>query len=133
MAALALSVLGCGSKQGAAADPVISATERLQGRWKVRSFTPEAQLDAPLQGFLNAQLGALIVTFTGADYVASGPGIDVSGRFKIWSAGNDQLSGTVYDQTNVAYRISGQFQGPLFQFRSFDPPWRGQGELARAE
>jgi hypothetical protein len=31
----------------------------------------------------------------------------------------------------VAYRVSGQFDGTLFRFRSYDAPWRGQGTLER--
>jgi hypothetical protein len=121
----------CGSKQSAGPDGIAVATQRLQGRWQVKTFVPEAQLEAPLQGLLNAELGQMTVTFTGGDYTAVGPGINVSGRFQMQSAQGDLLSGSFYDSTGVAYRVSGQFDGAIFRFRSYDAPWRGEGTLER--
>jgi hypothetical protein len=122
---------GCGPKSAASADSVASATQRLQGTWKVAAFTPESTLEPPLQGLLNAQLGTLAITFQGDSFSAAGPGINFTGNFKIWSATFYDLSGSVYDQTGVAYRVSGQFEGPDFLFRSYDSPWKGQGKLVR--
>lgn len=110
---------------------MLVAGQRLQGTWRVQSFTPESPLEAPLQSLLNAELGQLTVTFTGSNYSAVGPGIDISGRFEIQNAGGDILSGTFYDQTGVAYRVSGQFDGPRFLFHSYDSPWLGSGVLQR--
>jgi hypothetical protein len=107
------------------------ATQRLQGKWRVQTFVPEAQLEAPLQGLLAAELGQLTLTFTGSDYNAVGPGINVTGRFQLQTAEGELLSGSFIDSTGVAYRVSGQFDGQLFRFRSYDSPWRGQGTLER--
>ncbi len=131
-AAALLTLPSCGSKQSQGANTVLVANQRLQGKWRLQTFTPEATLEAPLQGLLAAELGQLLVTFTGSDYTAVGPGINLSGRFTIQSAQNDILNGTFYDQTGVGYRISGQFDGKLFRFHAYDSPWRGSGVLERA-
>lgn len=123
--------MGCAKKPAASADPVVGATDRLQGTWRVASFVPESALEAPLQSLLNAQLGAMTLSFTGAQFSASGPGLNVSGTYKVWNAAADQFSGTIYDSTGVAYRVAGQFQGPALDFRSYDAPWKGQGRLVR--
>lgn len=107
------------------------AAQRLQGQWRVQSFVPESALEPPLQGLLNAQLGQLTVTFTGSDYTAIGPGINVSGRYQLQTAANDLVSASFIDSTGVAYRVSGRFDGPLFRFHSYDSPWRGDGVLER--
>lgn len=103
----------------------------LQGSWRVESFTPDATLELPLHGLLQAQLGSLIVSFQGTQFSAAGPGLNTTGQFKVWSAANDQLSGTIYDASGVGYRIAGQFEGSGFSFRSLDAPWKGQGRLVR--
>jgi hypothetical protein len=121
----------CGPKQSSGADGVLVATQRLQGRWRVKTFVPESQLEAPLQGLLNAELGQLTVTFTGSDYTAVGPGINISGRYQLQTAANDLVSASFIDSTGVAYRVSGQFDGALFRFHSYDSPWRGDGTLER--
>lgn len=130
----ALCVAGCGGSSAPAASPdaIATATQRLQGTWRVESFTPESPLEAPLQGLLNAQLGALTISFDGDQFSATGPGVTMTGQFKVWSATLDQLTGTIYDATGVAYRVAGQFVGAnAFEFRSFDNPWKGQGRLVR--
>jgi hypothetical protein len=128
--ALGMTV-SCGQRSANSADEVQTATQRLQGAWKVASFAPESALEPPLQGLLNAQLGTLQVAFQGDQFSATGPGVNMTGSFKIWSAAFDQLSGTIYDATGVAYRVSGQFEGPAFLFRSYDSPWKGEGKLVR--
>jgi hypothetical protein len=126
------SLSACGSKQQAGPDNIVVAGQRLQGNWRLTAFTPEATLDAPLQGLLQAQLGRMTVSFSGSNYTAAGTGFNVSGRFQIQSAEGDFFSSTFYDQTGVAYRTSGQFDGKLFRFHSYDAPWRGQGILERS-
>ena len=74
----------------------------------------------------------MLVTFSASDYTAVGPGINVTGRLTIQSAEGDFLSGTFFDQTGVGYRISGQFDGMLFRFHTYEAPGRGEGTLVRA-
>jgi hypothetical protein len=109
----------------------VVVSQRLNGSWRVQTFTPEQQLEVPLQSLLNAELGQLVITFSGDAYTAKGPGIDLAGRFKLVSGGGDLLDGIFYDSTGVGYRISGQFEGPVLRFRSYDSPWRGTGTMVR--
>lgn len=125
------SVSACGSQTSQGRDQLVVVTERLGGSWRVQTFTPEQQLELPLQGLLNAELGQLIITFGNGSYTAKGPGIDIAGRFKLTGGGGELLEGIFYDSTGVGYRISGQFDGPVLRFRSYDAPWRGSGTMVR--
>lgn len=125
------TLAGCGPKQNQGRDQLVVVTERLGGSWRVQTFTPEQQLELPLQGLLNAELGQLIITFGNGTYTAKGPGIDLAGRFKLTGGGGELLEGLFYDATGVGYRISGQFEGPILRFRSYDAPWRGSGTMVR--
>jgi len=125
------SLSGCGSGQATGRDQLVVVSQRLSGSWRVQTFTPEQQLEAPLQGLLNAELGQLVITFAGDSYTAKGPGIDLAGRFQLQSGGGDLLEGLFYDSTGVGYRISGRFDGPVLNFRSYDSPWRGSGTMVR--
>lgn len=122
---------GCGSSQGGGRDQLVVVSQRLSGSWRVQTFTPEQQLEIPLQSLLNAELGQLVITFNNGGYSAQGPGIDLTGRFQLTGGGGDLLEGIFYDSTGVGYRISGQFDGPVLRFRSYDAPWRGSGTMVR--
>jgi hypothetical protein len=104
----------------------------MSGTWRVQSFTPEDRLEAPLQSLLDIELGQLTITFSADSYTARGPGVDVTGRFKLDSGEGDLLSGALYDSTGVGYRISAAFEDGVLKFRSYDSPWRGSGTLLRA-
>lgn len=122
---------GCGSSQSSGRDQLVVVSQRLSGTWRVQTFTPEQQLEIPLQSLLNAELGQLVITFNNGGYTARGPGIDLTGRFQLTGGGGDLLEGIFYDSTGVGYRISGQFDGPVLRFRSYDAPWRGTGTMVR--
>jgi hypothetical protein len=126
-----LGLSACGSSQSAGRDQLVVVSQRLNGTWRVQTFTPEQQLELPLQSLLNAELGQLVITFNNGGYSAKGPGIDLTGRFQLTSGGGDLLEGIFYDSTGVGYRISGQFEGPVLRFRSYDAPWRGTGTMVR--
>lgn len=129
---VALAPSACSPKPAnSGTDPILAATQRLQGSWRIESFKPESPLEPPLQSLLDAQLGTLTISFSGNQFSAAGPGVNMNGTYKVWTAAIDQLSGTIYDATGVAYRVAGQFDGSAFQFRSFDNPWRGEGRLVR--
>jgi len=132
-AALCLATPGfvaCGAASGPASS-VLVATQRLGGSWRLQSFAPSVSLDLPLQAVLTAEIGALVVTFNQGQFAAVGPGIDLSGRYEVTSAGADQLSLVVYDAHQVAYHFTAQFMGNLLHFESTDKPWVGFGALER--
>ncbi len=113
-------------------NPTTVAQQRLQGSWQLVQFQPYLQLEAPLQGLLDAQLKSLTLSFDGGTFSAAGPGVDTSGRYEISSASGDSLSGRVYDRAGAGYGITGQFVGTQFRFTSTDTPWAGNGVLERA-
>ncbi|MGC4090629.1 MAG: hypothetical protein QM756_22705 [Polyangiaceae bacterium] len=129
--ACVLPLPGCGGAQTPGPDQLVVVGQRLNGSWRVQTFTPEQQLELPLQSLLNAELGQLVITFGSGSYNAKGPGIDLTGRFQLTSGGGDLMEGLLYDSTGVAYRISGRFEGPTLYFRSYDSPWRGTGTMVR--
>ena len=127
-----LGGLACGSKQEAPPSPTAVAVKNLGGNWTLSSFAPEKPLEQPFQGLLDAQLKALIVSFKGDQYFASGPGINLQGRFQVTSAIDDQFSATLYDPEGIAYPVSGRFRGNELDFQSHNERWRGAGVLSRA-
>jgi hypothetical protein len=127
-----LALLACGGSQSSAVDPATAASQRLQGNWRLLSFQPSLAMEEPLKGLLDAQMQALTLSFSGAEYTAAGPGVNTSGRYQITSAQGDSLSGRVYDRAGAGYGISGQFVGSQFRFTSEDSPWAGFGVLERA-
>jgi hypothetical protein len=128
-----LVAVACGrGTTGQAQTPTSAAQQRLQGSWRLLSFQPFLQLEAPLQGLLDAQLRAMTVTFDAGAFTATGPGVDTVGRVEITSASGDSLTGRVYDRAGAGYGITGQFVGEQFRFTSTDSPWAGNGILERA-
>ncbi|HYP75177.1 MAG TPA: hypothetical protein VER12_04465 [Polyangiaceae bacterium] len=123
-------VTGCGSTHSPA-DSVANANQRLGGSWRLQRFSPSVPLDMPLQGVLSAELGQLIVTFNQGQFTAVGPAVNVSGRYEVTSAGDEQLNLTLYDAQSVAYHFTAQFMGKELQFQSNDKPWTGMGSLER--
>jgi len=73
----------------------------------------------------------MTMSFVGSSYHATGPGLDIQGRFQLTSSGNDLFEGLIYDSSNVSYRVSGQLSGTTLNFRCYDSPWRGTGVLER--
>lgn len=137
LAALAVFVccLGspaCGPKQEAPPNPTAATTANLGGNWRLLSFSPDKPLGEPFQGLLDAQLKSLTVTFRGDQYFASGPGVNLQGRFQVTTAIGDQFSATLYDPEGIAYPVSGRFRGNELDFQSKNERWRGTGVLARA-
>lgn len=131
LGALVASLPACTSPGKPAADPVASATARLQGAWRVETFVPETELELPLSGLLRAQLGQLAVTFEGNRFSATGPGVNTLGRFVVTEVVLNRISGTVYDSTGLGYRVVGDFDDRGLAFRSLDAPWKGRGRLIR--
>lgn len=133
MLSIALLASACGGgTSGQVESPAGIANQRLQGNWQLLSFQPSLQLEAPLQGLLDAQLRSLTITFNNGNFSAVGPGVDTGGRYEISNASGDSLSGRVYDRAGAGYGITGQFVGTQLRFTSTDTPWAGTGALERA-
>ena len=137
LAALAVVVFclggaACSSKQEAPPNPTAVASANLGGNWRLVSFSPEKPLEQPFQGLLDAQLKSLTVSFRGDQYFASGPGVNLQGRFQVTSAIGDQFSATLFDPEGIAYPVSGRFRGNELDFQSHNERWRGAGVLSRA-
>jgi hypothetical protein len=135
MAALVLGSLvsGCGGQGGSAESPTTAAAQRLQGNWRLVSFQPSLAFEEPLRGLLDAQLKTLTISFSGAEFTATGPSVNTSGRYEITDVQGDSLAGRVYDRAGAGYGITGTFVGTQFRFTSTDSPWAGQGVIERAQ
>jgi hypothetical protein len=132
--AFSLVAMACGGgTTGEAQNPTSAAQQRLQGSWQLLGFQPSLQLEAPLQGLLDAQLRALTITFDAGSFTATGPGVETDGRYEITSGSSDSLGGRVYDKAGAGYGITGQFVGTQLRFQSTDSPWAGSGVLERAQ
>jgi hypothetical protein len=133
---LGVCLLGCGGGGGSAPQPVsatASASQRLQGNWRLLSFEPSLALEEPLKGLLDAQLKTLTIGFSNGEFTAAGPSVNTSGRYEVKSAQGDSLSARIYDRAGAGYNVSGSFVGAQFQFLSEDSPWAGRGVLERVQ
>jgi hypothetical protein len=122
----------CGGSKPAPESPVAATVQRLEGDWKLLSFTPALALEQPLQGLLDAQLQTLTVSFAADEFTAAGPGVNAGGRYQVSSAAGESFTGMLIDRQGAEYTISGQFIGAQLRFISQDPPWRGSGVLERS-
>ena len=126
-------ITACGGQGASAANPTAAAAQRLQGNWRLLSFQPSLAFEEPLRGLLDAQLKTLAISFSGAEFTATGPSVNTSGRYEITDAQGDSLAGRVYDRAGAGYGITGTFVGTQFRFTSTDSPWAGQGVIERAQ
>lgn len=127
----AATACGGGSSGQPAQSATASASQRLQGEWRLLKFQPSLALEEPLKGLLDAQLATLIITFTNSEFSARGPNVDTGGRLEVKSAQGDSIAVSLYDRAGAGYDISGTFVGTQFQFISEDAPWAGHGVLER--
>jgi len=130
-----LSLLGCGGGSASAGDPasteVAAANHRLQGDWVLIDFRPTQTLEPMLAALLQAQLNQLTITVSGDKLTAQGIGISAERTIKLTFAAADGFTAQLIDPTNVAYQVSGGFQGIELAFTSETDPWRGTGRLKR--
>jgi hypothetical protein len=132
----ALSTSACSSSTTPPSDPVAAAAAgaaaRLEGRWVLIEFQPDAPLEPMLATWLASQMNVLHVTFHAGTMQIEGVGVDVSRSYRVTQAAADGFSLTIVDPTNVEYRATGAFQANLVAFTSLSDPWRGHGRLQRA-
>jgi hypothetical protein len=129
---VAVTTLGCGSKQGAStADMVNSANQQLVGRWVLIRYQPEEALEPMLANLLNAQIGVLTLQFDGQTMTARGMGISTQRAYQLIEATGQQFRLVLRDPDGVTYDVAGAFQGSELEFVSQTSPWRGRGRLRR--
>jgi hypothetical protein len=134
---LSLFSLACGggSSTGpadSAQQAVASTSARLEGNWTLVDFKPEQPLEPMFAAFLSAQMNQLIVSFRGSNLTVTGVGVTAERTFTVTQATADGFDAVITDPTNVAYKVSGAFQGTDLAFKSKSDPWRGEGRLRRA-
>ncbi len=111
---------------------VTSASARIEGNWTLIDFKPVEPLEPMFAALLAAQMNHLIVTFRGSTMTVEGVGVTGRRTFTILQAAADGFDALITDPTNVAFEVSGAFQGNDLAFNSKSDPWRGQGRLRRA-
>jgi hypothetical protein len=132
---LALACGGSAASSGSAdsAERAVAGTSaRLEGNWTLVDFKSEQALEPMFAAFLAAQMNQLIVTFRGNSMSITGVGVTAERTFTITQAAADGFDAIITDPTNVAYQVSGAFQGTDLAFKSKSDPWRGEGRLRRA-
>lgn len=125
----------CGGPSTGAQDTAMrdlkNAHQRVEGSWRLTSFTPSAPLGAPFDALVNDQVGRLELTMAGGTLTTSGVGFAVDRRYEIVSATPDAAQAVIIDDAGVRYDLDLLFQGQQIQFVSKTDPWRGQGTLTR--
>ena len=130
----ALVSASCAGSQGFASDParqIAAANQRLLGTWLLVDFQPEVPLEPMLAQLLQMQIGHLTAQLDGGRLAASGMGVQATRTYRIDEAAPDRFKMTLFDETGVAYEISGAFEGDLIRFESLTAPWQGRGVLKR--
>lgn len=134
----AMSTAACSSSSTSAPPPdtaqvaVADAGARLEGRWVLTEFQPDAALEPMLATWLASQMNQLTVTFHAGSMRLEGVGVSVERSYRVTQAAADGFSLTIVDPTNVEYRATGAFQANVVAFTSLSDPWRGHGRLQRS-
>jgi len=135
LAVIVLSAFGCGGGSTGAGDQasaeIAAASSRLKGDWILIDFRPTQTLEPMLAALLQAQLNQLTIQIGDGTLTAQGIGISAERTYRITSAAADGFTAQLIDQTNVAYTVSGGFQGIELAFKSETDPWQGTGRLKR--
>ena len=117
--------------QDTAARDLRNAYQRIEGSWRLTSFTPSAPLGPPFDTLVNDQVGRLELTLTQGTLSTTGVGFAVDRRYEITSATPDAAQAVIIDDAGVRYDLDVLFQGQQIHFVSKTDPWRGQGVLTR--
>jgi hypothetical protein len=110
----------------------LDAQERLQGHWRLDSFTPTTPLGPPFDSLLQAQIGQLELDVQETQILATGAGIEATRRYEIVEATPLGAQVQMMDDAGVRFDIEIRFRGEDIDFTSKTSPWQGQGSLSRA-
>lgn len=106
---------------------------RLEGNWTLSGFEPERPLEPTLDALLKAQLGVMTVEIRGDQLAARSGGLLVVRRLDVVESNGDDFRAQLRDDQGLAYGVSGEIGRDWVRFTSLNDPWRGRGELRRAE
>lgn len=120
-----------GAIRDASAESAASAVQRLAGQWMLTTYQPEMALEPNLQLLLSAQLGHMVVTFSGTTLDAQGPGVGFNRTFRVTEAYGDHFKATVYDSAGIGIDSVCDFSGNTLIANGMTPPWRGRSTFTR--
>jgi hypothetical protein len=133
--ALFAPLSACGGSTTQAMSPAeqdkMRAQERLQGHWRLDSFTPSAPLGPPLDSLLAAQIGQLVLDVDANQVAVTGAGIEATRRCEIVEATPLGAKLQLTDNAGVHFDVEVRFRGEDIDFTSKTAPWQGQGSLSR--
>lgn len=109
----------------------LRAQERMQGRWRLDSFTPTEPLGPPFDSLLAAQIGQLVLDVDANQIAATGAGIDTTRRYEVVEATPLGAKLRLTDDAGVHFEVEITFRGQDVDFTSRTSPWQGQGSLSR--
>jgi hypothetical protein len=116
-----------------AAAAIAESKARLEGNWTLRQFVPERPLEPALDALLRAQFGVLGVEIRGEQLVARSGGLYAVRRLDIVESNGQRFRAQLRDDQGMTYELVGEFGIDRLEFTSLNDPWRGRGELARAQ
>ena len=125
-----MALVSCASNQKRVND-VQQMSQRLQGAWLLKNFTPREPLEPALFALLNLQFGQLRVVVNGTQITAQGPGLQVSRTYQIQEVVDSSATLLVIDQSGIAVRVWIEIRDNWLTFRPIDSPWTGEGVLQR--
>jgi hypothetical protein len=108
----------------------------LQGStWRIASWRPDSQLEAMLQQLLYQQLATMTVRFANGRILADSPTLHVERAYAVTDAAGSQFTLVATDQNGVSLKTVAQLSddGSRVDFKGETDPWRGTGQLVRAQ
>jgi len=106
-------------------------SQKLQGVWVLKSFTPREPLEPALFALLSTQLGQMRVSVNGSQITAQGPLLQVVRTYRVQEAADSTATLLVIDQSGIAVRVWMEILYNRLTFRPMDSPWTGEGVLER--
>jgi hypothetical protein len=126
----------CGASQGGASNDDANADNRaidarLQGAWKIGSFTPSEPLGPVLDNMLAFHERVMVIHFEGGRIRADSPGIFFDRRYTVVNATGERFQIIAYDDVGTPQLSYCDFEldGSLRVWMT--SPWRGVGTLVR--
>jgi hypothetical protein len=104
---------------------------RLQGSWKIGSFTPDAPLGVTLDAMLAYHKQIMVVHFENGRIRADSPGINFDRRYEVRNADGERFQLVAYDDTGTPQLSYCSFEADGTLRIWMTSPWKGVGTLVR--